>query len=92
MFVIVKFHPCILLFLHLRHPYHLVLYRVQKEAMRQSTIQLEKEGEQKIEKLNNQMDGIIRRTDKEIKNLKNEEANLKKIISDRDEVSHFQFF
>ena len=60
--------------------------------MRQSTIQLEKEGEQKIEKLNNQMDGIIRRTDKEIKNLKNEEANLKKIISDRDEVSHFQFY
>ena len=59
--------------------------------MRQSTIQLEKEGEQKIEKLNNQMDGIIRRTDKEIKNLKNEEANLKKIISDRDEVSHFLF-
>ena len=54
--------------------------------MRQSSLQLEKEGEQKIEKLNNQMDGIIRRTDKEIKNLKNEEANLKKIISDRDEV------
>ena len=62
------------------------VFRVQKEAMRQSNIQLEKEGEQKIEKLNSQMDGIIRRTDKEIKNLKNEEANLKKMISERDEV------
>ena len=62
------------------------VFRVQKEAMRQTSIQLEKEGEQKVEKLNNQMDGIIRRTDKEIKNLKNEEANLKKMISERDEV------
>ena len=60
--------------------------RVQKEAFRQTSLQLEKEGELKVEKLNSQMDGIIKRTDKEIKNLKNEEANLKKMMSEQNEV------
>ena len=60
--------------------------RVQKEAFRQAGLQLEKEGELKVEKLNSQMDGIIKRTDKEIKNLKNEEANLKKMMSEQNEV------
>ena len=60
--------------------------RVQKEAFRQASMQLEKEGELKVEKLNSQMDGIIKRTDKEIKNLKNEEANLKKMMSEQNEV------
>ena len=32
------------------------------------------------------MDNIIRRTDKEIKSLRSEEASVKKMISERDEV------
>ena len=32
------------------------------------------------------MDGIIKRTDREIKSLKNEEATLKKVIAEKDEV------
>ncbi|XP_063678495.1 ninein-like [Bolinopsis microptera] len=59
--------------------------RVQKEAFRQASLQLEKESELKVEKLNNQTDGIIKRTDKEIKNLKNEEANLKKMMNEQNE-------
>ena len=47
---------------------------------------MEKESEQKIEKLNNQIDNVIKAKDKEIKQYKNEEANYKKIIIEKEGV------